>query len=103
MDSLCDIYTLGIEAENINNILEEIKSGTFVPGIYVLLLGTGNDKQIVIYPSWVLSVFPQKDAIIVGMSYGKDNAFKIVKAIAQEVYESTGELDIYKYLKTTIN
>lgn len=77
-------------------IIRAIKHQKFMPAACVIALSFNQKDLLDIYPVCALmhKQFPKEKLYIVGLAADKEEAFQVVTQIIDEVYQTTGALDI---------
>lgn len=87
------LYTYGIPEKKQKRIISRINKNKKNKSIYVVCLPISDDGILEIYPyKTLLQPYYQrsdKDISIVGISFNKDGAMKIVQEIVQDIYDAT--------------
>lgn len=87
------LYTYGIPEKKQNRIISRIHRGKKNKGIFVVCLPLTEDGILEIYPyKTLLQPYYQKldrEISIVGISFNKDGAMRIVQEIVQDIYNAT--------------
>lgn len=87
------LYTYGIPEKKQNRIISRINKCKKNKNIYVVCLPLADDGILEIYPyKTLLQPYYQqegKDISIVGISFNKDGAMRIVQEIVQDIYDAT--------------
>jgi hypothetical protein len=77
-------------------MIHAIKYKKWTPTAYVITLSRNGKDLLDIYPSYVLlqKQFPREDLYVVGLAADKEEAFQVVIQIVDDVYQTTGALEI---------
>lgn len=69
--------------------------------VYVIAFASNPDNLLEIIPSWNLmqKAYPKKNIKIIGLAKEYDEALELVRQIIEEVYQNTGTVDVWQYLK----
>ena len=83
------------------NIYKSIEKKTYLKGIYLITLASGRNDQLDVYDSYMLNFsYLYRDIMpIIGIALGQDEAYRLVRDIARDVYKYTGGLEIRKYFE----
>ncbi|MDD6481354.1 MAG: hypothetical protein PUF65_03605 [Lachnospiraceae bacterium] len=69
--------------------------------VYVIAFASNPENLLDIVPAWELrqKSYPKRDMKIIGLARGYDEALEVVRQIVDETYQSTGDVDVWSYLK----
>ena len=83
------------------DIYKSIEKKTYIKGVYLITLASGKNDQLDVYDSFMLNFSYQYRNImpIIGIALGKDEAYRLVRDIAADVYKYTGGLEIRRYFE----
>ena len=90
--------------EKKEKLIQKIESGKTPVNVYLLTLPSGEANQLEIVPAWNLN-FPHIRArlpMIVGLGYGRAEAFELVRRIAEDVYRETNGAGLRAYFEEKI-
>ena len=87
------------------DIYKSIETKTFIKGVYLITLASGESDQLDVYDSYFLNFSYSYRNIkpIIGIALGQDEAYQLVRDIAADVYKYTGGLKIRKYFEDKLN
>lgn len=100
-----DRLYLGDSVRNPHKIKWKINHNAGTIDIYVIAFASNEKNLLDVIPSWELMQrgYPGKDQMkIIGLAKGREEAFMLVRAIVDEVYQNTGNTDIKAYLKENL-
>lgn len=69
--------------------------------VYLIAFASNPDNLLEIIPAWNLKqkAYPKRGLKIIGMAKGYDEALELVRDIIDDTYQSTGTVDVWKFLK----
>ena len=96
-----DLYLGESLAQSATKVIRHIKSGKFLPDVYVVSFASNPENLLDIIPSRELlqPAYPKEGLRIIGVARGKKEAIRLVQQIVEEVYTQTGDVQIRQYLK----
>lgn len=82
-------------------IYKSIETKTYIKGVYLITLASGQDDQLDVFDSFQLNSPYLSGHLmpIIGIALGKEEAYMLVKNIAEDVYKYTGGLEIRRYFE----
>ncbi len=101
MNWYCDLYLGKAAREKKEKLIQKIESGKTPVNTYLLTLAPGEANQLEIVPAWNLK-FERNRAklpLIVGIGYGRAEAFELVRRITEDVYRETKGADLKEYFR----
>ena len=83
------------------SLRRKIDAGRYVPGVFLITEAENPSEQLEIIDNAYLQQKKIRDSLprIVGLAYGKEEAFQIIRQIAAECMRETGGCDLAAYLK----
>lgn len=83
------------------DIYKSIEKETYIKGVYLITLASGMNDQLDVYDSFMLNFSYHYRNImpIIGIALGQEEAYRLVRDIAADVYKYTGGLEIRKYFE----
>lgn len=102
MDWYPRIYTGRAADKKKKKIMAQIERQHYVGRTFLVTLAANPENQLDILPVCELH-FPyirRNCPMIVGIALGREEALELVQAIVQEVYESTGGVDLRGYFES---
>ncbi len=83
------------------DIYKSIETKTYIKGVYLITLASGQNDQLDVFDSIQLASphLAGKMMPIVGIALGKTEAYTLVRDMAADVYKYTGGLEIRKYFE----
>ena len=96
-----DLYLGESLGESALRVIHQVKSGKFMPDIYVITFASNPDNMLDIIPSRELlqTGYPKESLRIIGVARGKKEAIGLVQQIVEEAYAKTGDVNVRQYLK----
>lgn len=89
-------------APHIQKIRKKVAEGAAMAGVYYVTRSSARGGLLDIFHSVMLkeTLFRANQCTdVVGVAYGKMEAFRLVQDIVKEVYEATGSVDLGSYFK----
>ena len=82
-------------------IINKIKKNKPTRDVYVIALASNQENQLDLIPSWELlqKGYPTDQVRVIGLAQGKKEALQVVTSLVDEVYQKTGDVKIFEYLK----
>ncbi len=101
MNWYSDLYLGKSAREKKEKLIQKIESGKTPVNTYLLTLATGAHNQLEIIPAWNLKFEHNRGKLplIVGIGYGRAEAFELVRRITEEVYRETNRVDLREYFE----
>jgi hypothetical protein len=92
-----DIY-VGKGIKDSRKILKKIKKNDSVPNVYCVCLEENSPHLMEIVDSYELmkEMYQFKKFMVIGIAYGKKEAFELIRTIVEEVYIKNPSLTIFK-------
>lgn len=82
-------------------VMQEVDEKKPRPGLFLILLSRcpGNMMEIVSAPVLIrLEQRREKEALVIGMAQGKENAIRLVRLIIEEMWETSGSFSLEEFL-----
>ena len=86
--------------EKKQRVLSDIEARRGVFNHYLIVLPDREDENLEIHPSKALekTVWKDKEWFVVGVAVGYQDALDMIQTFVQEVYDSTGNVNIREYI-----
>lgn len=87
---------------HMSRIRQKAAEGSIMPGIYYVTLSTGKGQLLELFHNGFLSeaLFAKYQCQdIVGVAFGRQEAFRLTAQIIEEVYQKTGGFDMHGYFR----
>lgn len=88
-------------AKNKRRVIWKIKHNVGVLDIYIISFASNKDNLFDIIPARELlqKGYPKENIKIIGLAKGRDEAFELVQQIIDEIYQCTGDVNVWEYFK----
>lgn len=97
-----DLY-VGESIQHKTEIIKwKIKHNAGQINIFVITIASNPHNLLDIIPAQELmqTAYPKRDLFVVGLAKGREEAYKVVAKIIDEVYRETGSFEVLSYLQT---
>lgn len=94
------LYMCKRASKNKDKIIKKLQNGSGIPGLYLLVLPSGNHNQLEIFSSLMLlqHTMQKQQLYIVGFAYSYEEALILIRNLLEEALKETGVCDIRTYL-----
>ena len=82
-------------------IMCSMKAGKFMPGIYCIALSSNPENllDIIEVNQFRFPYYKEQEIYVLGLAFGKMNAYDLVTQMIADVYEDTGDVKVREYYK----
>lgn len=96
----CDLHVSECWHEKKGKIVKRLKANRIQPEVHVVALAQGRQNELELFSSILLEqhIFDNAEIFIVGIADGYDEALLMIRDIAEEVYNASGDADIRTYI-----
>lgn len=88
-------------ADDLKKVIRDLKRKKYLPGVWIITLPSNENNILDIVEVYKLSfsnIDITKDFVVVGISYGKEEAMELVRQIVDSSYAEYNKVDIKRYL-----
>ena len=96
-----NLYVSETIGKKVNKFKWKINHNAGTINIFLICLPSNSDNLLDIVPAVEIMQkgYPKKDMHIIGMAKGYEDAVELTRRIIEETYNSTGDVNVVKYLK----
>ncbi|MCR5704760.1 MAG: hypothetical protein K6G85_09060 [Eubacterium sp.] len=100
-----DLYVGYNLLERKREVIRKMKWGKQQFNVFVITLSRNEHDLLEIYPSNVLTqkYYKDSDLVVVGIAYGKEEAYDMMQLVLTDCMEETGGLDVKQYILSQMN